>query len=99
MIVGKTANYVLRNNKNVVRIFIYADEDYRVESVMEMYGDSKEDAKKNVRKSDKNRASYYNMISSKTFGDVNNYDLCIDSSIGVEKTKEVICNFIKNRNK
>lgn len=61
-----------------------------------MYGDSKTDAKKNMAKSDKNRASYYRMISNSTFGDVNNYDLCIDSSIGAEKTAEVICDYIKN---
>lgn len=96
VIVGRAADYVLRNNKKLVRIFIYAPEDYRINSVMEMYGDTKNDAKKNIIKSDKNRASYYNMIANATFGDVNNYDLCIDSSIGAEKTAEVICDFIKN---
>lgn len=99
VIVGRCADYVLRNNKDVVRIFIYANEDYRIKSVMEMYGDNKISAKKNINKSDKNRASYYNLISGKTFGNVNNYDLCIDSSIGAEETAEVICNFIKNSNK
>ncbi len=97
VIVGRAADYVLRNNEKVVKIFIYAPIDYRVNSIMEMYGDNKTDAKKNINKSDKNRASYYNMISSCTFGDVNNYDLCIDSSIGTEKTAEVICNFIANK--
>jgi len=99
VIVGRAADYVLRNNKNVVRIFIYAPEEYRIQSVMEMYGDKKEEAKKNIHKSDKNRASYYHMISSKNFGDVNNYDLCIDSKIGAEQTAKVICDFIKSREK
>lgn len=63
---------------------------------MEMYGDDKNKAKKNMNQSDKNRASYYKLISTNTFGNVNNYDLCIDSSIGVEKTTEIICHFIKN---
>ncbi len=97
VIVGRAADYVLRNNKNLVRIFIYAPEEYRIKSVMEMYKDTKTEAKKNIHKSDKNRASYYGMISGSTFGDINNYDLCIDSSIGAEKTAEVICNFIKNK--
>lgn len=99
VIVGRAADYVLRNHKNLVRIFIYAPEDYRIQSVMEMYGDHKTEAKKNIHKSDKNRASYYHMISNCTFGDINNYDLCIDSSIGVEKTVDVIYHFIKNRKK
>ena len=75
VIVGRAADYVLRNNKNVVKIFIYANEDYRVKSIMEMYGDSKTQATKNVTKSDKNRANYYKLISGNTLGDINNYDL------------------------
>ncbi len=98
VIVGRAADYVLRNNKNLVRIFIYAPEEYRIKSVMEMYKDKKEDAKKNIKKSDKNRAGYYKLISGSTFGDVNNYDLCIDSSIGVENTANLICEFINHKN-
>lgn len=90
VIVGRAADYVLRDNKNLIKIFIYAPEDYRVDSIMEMYGDSKEEAKKNISKSDKNRASYYKLISNNTFGDINNYDLCIDSSICVDKTTQII---------
>ena len=97
VIVGRAADYVLRENHNLVRIFIYAPEDYRIKSVMEMYGDNETTAKKNIHASDKNRASYYNMIANANFGDVNNYDLCIDASIGAEQTAEVIYNFIKNR--
>jgi len=97
VIVGRAADYVLRDNPNLVRIFIYAPIDYRTKSVMEMYGDSKEDGLKNVLRSDKNRASYYHMISNKNFGDVENYDLCIDSSIGVDLTAAIICNYIKTR--
>jgi len=97
VIVGRAADYVLRDNKNLIRIFIYAPTEYRIKSVMEMYGDTLEDAKKNIKKSDKNRASYYKIISNSTFGDVNNYDLCIDSSIGPEKTAEIIENFIQNK--
>lgn len=97
VIVGRAADYVLRNNKNLVRIFIYAPEDYRISGIMEMYGDNKSDAKKNVIRSDKNRSSYYKIISNRNFGDVNNYDLCIDSSIGIEHTVKTICDFINNR--
>lgn len=95
VIVGRVVDYILRNNKNLIRIFIYVPEEYRVNSVMEMYGDSKTNAQKNITKSDKNRASYYKLISNNIFGDVNNYDLCIDSSIGVDETAEVICDFVK----
>lgn len=94
IIVGRAADYVLRDNKNLVRIFIYANEEYRVKKVMEMYGDSEEEAYKNIEKSDKNRASYYKIISGQKWGNIENYDLCIDSSIGVEKTAEAIVDYI-----
>ena len=59
-----------------------------------MYNDSEKEAIKNVDKSDRNRASYYKIISGKTWGDVRNYDLCIDSSVGKEKTADIICNYV-----
>ena len=95
VIVGRAADYVLRNNDNVVRIFIYAPLDYRIEKVMEMYNDTKSKARKNIERSDKNRASYYEMISGEKWMNPSNYDLCIDSSIGKEKTVEIILDYVK----
>ena len=94
VIVGRSADYVLRENKNLVRIFIYANKDYRVSNIMKMYNDTKTKAVKNMEKSDKARASYYKLISGKDWKDTSNYDLCIDSSIGKEKTAEIICDYI-----
>ncbi len=99
VLVGRAADYVLRDNPNLIRIFIYAPLEYRIKKVMEMYNDTKANAKKNILKSDKNRASYYEMISNQTYGNPLNYDLCIDSSIGKEKTAEVIIDYIKKLKK
>lgn len=98
VIVGRGADYVLRNHKKLVRIFLYAPKEYRINSIMEMYNDNVHDAKKYITQSDKNRAAYYHLISNATFGNVNNYDLCIDTSIGVEKTTDIIVNFIMKMN-
>ncbi|MDO4271745.1 MAG: MATE family efflux transporter [Candidatus Saccharibacteria bacterium] len=94
VIVGRAADYVLRRNKNLVRVFIYAPEDYRIKSISEMYGDSSAEARKQMNRSDKNRAGYYSIISGQTFGKATNYDLCIDSSIGVDQTTQLICDFV-----
>ena len=96
VLVGRAADHVLRNNKNVIKIFIYAPKEYRAKKVMEMYGDNEKDAYKNIEKSDKNRSSYYQMISGKIWGKSENYDLCIDSSIGKEKTAKIISEKRKN---
>lgn len=59
VIVGRAANHVLREYQNVVRVFIRAPKDYRVKKVMEMYGDTQEEARKNIAHSDAARANYY----------------------------------------
>ncbi len=99
VIIGRAADYVLKDNPNLVKIFIYAPLDYRINNIMHMYNDSEELAKKNIQKSDKNRASYYEMISGNTWGEKENYDLCIDSSIGKEKTAEIICDYLQKISK
>lgn len=97
VIVGRAADYVLRNNADLVRIFIYAPEGYRVQSVMKAYGDSQEEAKRNIRRSDDARAAYYYSISEQTWGERQNYELLLDSSIGVNASAECICQYLKNR--
>lgn len=96
VIVGRAADYVLRDYKNVVRIFIFAPEEYRINKVMEVYGDTHNEAVKNIHHSDNARAAYYHSISNLNWGDAHNYDLLIDSSIGNEKCADIICSFIKN---
>ena len=95
VLVGRASDYVLQDRKNIVKVFIYAPKEYRIKNVMEMYHDNEKDALKNVERSDKNRASYYKTISGKSWGDTSNYDLCIDSSIGAEKTAEMIFDYIE----
>ncbi len=97
VIVGRAADYVLRNHKNVVRIFIYAPEDYRTKRIMEIYGDSIGEAKRNIYRSDEARAAYYKNISGNIWGERKNYDFLIDSSIGIENCAKTICNYIISR--
>ncbi|MFV0484661.1 MAG: MATE family efflux transporter [Candidatus Saccharimonadales bacterium] len=99
VIVGRAADYILRNNKNILRVFIYAPEDYRVKKLKEMYGDTKPQAIKSIKKSDHNRSRYYQNISGLKWGDRANYDLLIDSSIGTEATAEIIASYAKSRTK
>lgn len=95
VIVGHSADYVLRNYHNIVRIFITAPKAYRMKKVMEMYGDSKEQAAKSIERSDMARKSYYESITGKRWGDSHGYELCVDSSIGVEKAADLVVSYIK----
>jgi cytidylate kinase len=93
VLVGRAADYVLRDYPNVLRVFLYAPEEYRVGKVMEMYGDSREEGRKSIARSDAARAAYYKNISGRTWGDPHEYDLCVDSSLGIEAAAELICGF------
>lgn len=97
VIVGRAADYVLRKYENVVRIFIYAPIEYRKKRVMDIYGDTAEEAKNNINRSDLARASYYKKISEQNWGAYRNYDLLIDSSIGVEETAQLIYEYIEHK--
>ncbi len=97
VIVGRSADYVLKDYENVFRIFIGASKEYRTRRVMEVYGDTLQDAKRNISRSDKARASYYRHISGKRWGDEKNYDLVVDSSSGIEETTLTILKYISER--
>lgn len=95
VIVGRAADYVLKDNPNVVRIFVKAPLEYRIAKVMKTYGDSKEEAEKNIRRSDGARAAYYKNISGLVWGDETHYELVIDSSAGTEKSVDVLLNYLE----
>ena len=95
VIVGRAADYVLRGRDNLVRIFIHAPKDYRVKKVMEMYGDTEQEGRRSIARSDSARGSYYKSISGREWGDAHQYELSVDSSIGVEKTAGLICDYIR----
>ena len=99
VIVGRATDYVLKDMDNVIRIFIHAPEEYRIGRVMEAYGDSRDEAKDNIRRSDKARAAYYHHISGNRWRDEKNYDLVIDSSCGAQEASRLIINYLKNNAK
>lgn len=94
VIVGRAADYILKDYDNVVRIFIHAPQDYRIQRIMDVYGDTPKEARVNIERSDKARASYYEHISGTHWGDARNYELTVDSSDGVEKTAQFIVRYI-----
>lgn len=97
VIVGRASDFILRDNKNVVKIFLYASLDYRINKVKEIYKDDYKTAKKNVLKSDKSRSTYYEVISNQKWRDMKNYDLCLNCEIGNDKIIKTICDYVGNR--
>ena len=97
IIVGRGADYILKDNPNLIKIFLYAPIEYRIDKIKEMYNDTYKEAKKHVLDSDKSRSAYYEVITNQTWGKKENYDLCINCEIGSEKVIDIICEYVKNR--
>ena len=98
VIVGRCADYVLKDRPNTISVFLKAEMQSKVERAVKYYGVDPQKAEDRIRKADKQRASYYNYYATATWGDVNNYDLCVDTGkLGVEGTVELIARFVELR--
>jgi len=101
VIVGRCADYALADNPNLISVFIVAEDEDKIARIMET-NDLKADKAKDIMiKTDKRRSGYYNYYSSKRWGDVRSYDLCINSSRlgGVDGCVEAIKSYIEVRKK
>lgn len=101
VIVGRCADYALADNPNLISVFIVAEDEDKIARIMET-NDLKADKAKDIMiKTDKRRSGYYNYYSSKRWGDVRSYDLCINSSKlgGVDGCVEAIKSYIEVRKK
>ena len=96
--VGRCADYILRDYDNLVSVFILGDMDERLKCLERRQGLDEAEARKKIKEVDKDRSSFYRYYSDQTWGDAQNYDMCINSSkLGVEGTVQVILDYIKAR--
>lgn len=90
VIVGRCADYILREHANLLRVFVYAPVEERVRRAREQYGDTQDNLEGYVIRQDKQRASYYNYFTSIRWGDRKSYDLCLNSALGLDTAVEIV---------
>ncbi|MDR2621092.1 MAG: cytidylate kinase-like family protein [Dysgonamonadaceae bacterium] len=96
--VGRCADYILRNHKRCLKIFICADMPDRIQRVCRNNSISEKEAKALIEQTDKKRASYYNYFSNKVWGLSTSYDVCINSSVfGIENIVSLTEIYIKKQ--
>lgn len=96
VIVGRCADYVLKNNENVINFFISGNMLQKKKRILERYDIEKNKVEDFIRKTDKRRANYYNYYSDMKWGEAKNYDLCINSSkTGISGAVELMKDYIK----
>ena len=98
IIIGRCADYVLRDYDNVLSVFVHAPEAYCIEQAKRKLSMPDREIKKYIQKTDKERADYYKHYTGREWTDARNYDLCLDSSkLGMERCIEEIKAYMKVR--
>ena len=95
VIVGRCADYILKDYPGVVKVFIYADIESRIRRAISRHDIEPARAKQAIIKTDKNRANYYSFYSGQKWGQVENYDLCINTTkLSVDQAVKLITDYI-----
>ena len=96
--VGRCADYALELDENLLSVFIYANMETRIRRIAKLYDLTNAKARDKITKIDKSRASYYNHYTSKKWGDINSYDLSVNSGrFGVDGAVEIIMKAVERR--
>ena len=96
VIIGRCADFILKDKDNVIKIFINNSMDNKIKRATEFYGMNREKAKKEISRINKLRANHYKYYTENNWKDPSNYDICINSdAIGMENAVELICDVVK----
>lgn len=96
VIIGRCADFILKDNKNVIKIFINNNMENKIKRATEFYGMNKEKAEKEIARINKLRANHYKYYTEREWKDPSNYNICINSdAVGIDNAVELICNMVK----
>ena len=96
VIVGRNADYILKDRKDVLHAYIHADLDFRADRIVRLYGESEKSPIARLQEKDKRRKLNYQHYTGRTWGDANNYDISLNTGvIGVEKAAEIILDLVR----
>lgn len=91
VIVGRCADYILKDKADCLTVFIYSDIDKRAKRIVEQYGESTDTPEKRLRDKDKRRSAYYQFYTDMKWGKVQNYHIALNSGVlGIDKCVEII---------
>ena len=98
VIIGRCADYILKDREDLVKVFIYSNMEDKVKRAATYYGLAQDKAEKEIRKNDRERAIHYKHYTDRDWTDRSNYDICMNGDfLGVEKTAELICAMVREK--
>jgi len=97
VIVGRNADYILKDRPDCFHAFIHADMDLRADRIVRLYGESEKSPETRLQEKDKRRRVNYQHYTGRTWGTAQNYDISLNSSaIGIERCADIIVSIVKN---
>ena len=100
VIVGRNADYILKDREDCLHTFIHADLPFRADRIVRLYGESEKSPETRLHEKDKRRKVNYQHYTGRTWGAAINYDLTLNSSkLGIEQCADIIVNIVKNSQK
>lgn len=98
VIVGRNADYILKDRKDCLHVYIHADNAFRADRIVRLYGESEKSPEARLAEKDKRRRVNYQHYTGRSWGTSQNYDLCLKSSeIGIERCAEIIAALAQNK--
>ena len=96
VIVGRNADYILKDRQDCLHAFIHADKDFRADRIVRLYGESEKSPQIRLQEKDKRRKVNYHHYTGRTWGAAQNYDICLDSSkLGIETCADIILSIVE----
>ena len=95
---GRCADFILKDRPNVVKVFVHASEEFRIQSIMERTDCSRRDAERDIKSIDRYRSEYYKHYTGNDWQNVCNYDLSLNSEeLGFDKCAEIVKSYLNIR--
>ena len=100
VIVGRNADYILKDRPEALHAYVFADVAYRAERIVRRYGEADKSPEQRLNEKDKRRRVNYQHYTGRTWGMSQNYDISLDtSSLGIEQCVDIICSIVENSKK
>lgn len=98
VIVGRNADYILKDRKDCLHAYIHADKEFRADRIVKLYGESEKTPEARLQEKDKRRRVNYHHYTGRTWGTAQNYDLCLNSStLGIDACVEIILSMAQDK--
>ena len=100
VIVGRNADYILKDRPDALHAYVFADTPYRADRIVRLYGESEKSPEARLAEKDKRRRVNYHHYTGRTWGQAQNYDICLDTGVlGIEQCRDILVSIVENSRK